>query len=163
MKSITNLKATISGDQITISGKIEEWQPSLRVQQVTIGHASPHNPSWIRHVQISDSDFIVSRMMNGLTVNLDEWMDIAIQVEPKLASVPTFVKQPTKDNLSVVADSETPIDYQWSGSLDGNSFKFIDGETTSTLDKTKIETNKFVICSVKNASGQTDSDMIQVA
>jgi len=161
MKSLNNFKVTINGEDITITAKIGEWQPSLRVQQVTIGHQSPHNPSWVRHCQISDSDFIVSRMMSGVTVSWDDWIEVATQIEPKLASIPTFSKQPTADNLSVVVDTEIPAEYQWSGSDDAKTFKFIEGAKSETLDKSQA-TFKFVVCSVKNASGQVDSNIIKL-
>ena len=157
MKALKNLTATIQDGKITIVGDIADYTPQQKIQQVTIGNMSPHNMSFVRHCQLSHEAFFTSQMNNGVCLMLDDWMKIMVQVEPKLASYPTFVKMPTKADLKAIVDSETPVQFQWCGSNDGKSFKIIDGQTTDTLSNTDY---KFVVVSVKNATGQTDSDLI---
>ena len=164
MKRIFNTQCTVTGNKVTITGDIEDYKFEQPVQMVTVGFLNPANMQWPRHCQLSHEAFFVKAFGNGVGIMLDDLVAIAALVEPKT----TFPPKPSKlDNtLTVQIDSELNPDLRWevSDALgDKADWKPIAGATTNVLDKTKVESGKFVRCVASSEAGEATTNPVMVA
>lgn len=157
MKTLSGVKTTVTGDKITITADIVEREFRFPVQQVTVGYLNPANIRWPRHIQLSNDACFVKAFGNGFAISTDDLVKIASQVEPKTSFPPLFgLKMP---NYTVEISSELHPDLQWevSDKLTGEWSK-VEGQTSATLDKSKVKTGQFVRCVASSDAGSVTSN-----
>jgi hypothetical protein len=161
MKILKNIKASIKDGQVTITGQISEYKFDHPVQQVTVGYLNPANMQWPRHCQLSHEAFFVKAFGNGVGIMLDDLVNLAAIIEPKTTFPP---KSGSLDQtLTVHIDSELTPELQWEISDDGKEWSAIEGQTTNTLDKSKIEKGKIVRLRASSEAGSAYTNPVMVA
>lgn len=156
MKTLTNLKSTVSNGKITITADIVEREFKGPVQQTTMLDIPDGNQQWVRHVQLSNKAFFIKRLGNGLALPVEEWIaEVANKVEPKL----TYAPLPKKTGLTVEFSSELNPDLQWQAADKANApeaeWNNIEGATSASLVPDAIPKGKFVRCLAKSSAGAT--------
>lgn len=161
MKTITNLKTTVEGNKVTITGEIIDRDFRMPAQQVTVPQNSPHNPRFIRHCQLSSEAFFIKFVGEAVAFILDELADVACEINPKLTWAPVL-KQAA--DLTVEINSELEPTIQWQSSTDGKEWKDIAGATAAKLDRAIVPKEaKLVKAIAKSEAGQTETPQIQIA
>ena len=154
MKCIKKLKATISNGKITITGDIAEEYYGFPAQQVSVSAVSKDNLGWSRQAQISQEAFFVKRLGSIVAIPIEEWLPVAIQLEPKLTWPPLFSKQPTDTSLMIEVNSEIEPSLKWQVSDDGKTWA--DAESVASP-----VSGKFYRCVASTVAGETISEEIK--
>lgn len=168
MKKLTQVKTVVSGDSVTITGKIVDTLPhefKFPIQQVSIGYLNPDNIRHPRHVQISGEAVFVKGRGNAFVITHDDLVSIAAQVEPLTSYQPWFNKMPSADKLTVEFSSELEPSLQWKwsdGPAPDGKWTNIEGATTATLTKTDALKDKWVSCVASSNAGATSTPPIKL-
>jgi hypothetical protein len=176
MKTLLRPKTTVSedGKTATIVCDIADVQFSeILAQRVTVGHVNPIHMAHPRHVQISNEAIFVKAFNVGFAMPIDDIVSIASVVEPRTTFAPQFRK--STDSLTVQIASELDPDFQWEVSDDYNprplghkevravaTWAKIDGQTTKTLDPTKVKSGQWVRCIASSEAGSMASNPVQI-
>jgi hypothetical protein len=166
MKKITNTKAEVKGNKITITGDIIDVAPGefkFPAQQVTIGYETIGRHR--RHVQISSDAVFVKTPDAIAAIPLNELIAISSAIEPKTSPKPWFSKMPTTGALTVEFSSEIEpsLQWKWSDKPDpSGKWSDIAGATTATLIKTPDLNGKWVACVAFSEAGATSTQPIQI-
>ncbi len=165
MKSLKNIKATCTGNVVTITAEIEERKFGFPSQQSTVLHLADTDPKWARHVQISNEAFFVKRLGLGVAVPLEEWVtQVANVIEPKL-SHPPKLKQGGKP-LTVEFSSELEPQLQWQladkPDAEPDEWQNIEGATKKTLTPNALPKGKYVRCHASSEAGFTFTPPTQI-
>lgn len=132
-------------------------------RQVTISFSNSENRNWIRHVQISTEGIFVKSLGNGFVLPHEEFMKVSSVCEPKTTYPP---KLKSKPSLTVEFSSELKLTLQWeaSDSLEAGKQKWtpIEGQTSATLDPSKVSKGQFVRCIGKNDAGTFQTPPIPI-
>lgn len=161
MKTLTNLKTVVDGDNVTITGKIIERKFGHPVQQVTVGFMADTNPNWIRHAQISQEAMFVKHLAAGAAIPLEEWVtNVASVIEPLLNHPPTFRRSSTP--LTVDFSSELEVTLQWQvAPVEGADFQDIPGQTSRILDRDSVK-GGWVRCKGSSKAGWTTTPPVKL-
>lgn len=155
MKTLNNIKSSIVNGKLTLTADIVEKDYSgFPVQQQTIVHVASGNRGHHRHIQISQAGAIVRTPGKNLGVVFEKQflVDLATDIEPRLSYAPVASK--LGKELTVNIASELKPDLQWQVSADnGKTFTDISGQTTNTLDKTKVGKKNHVRLKASSEAG----------
>lgn len=163
MKTLANLKATVSDGKVTITADIVEKDFSqFPVQQQTILHASGHGLSHHRHLQIGQHGAVVKTPGKnvGFVLERQSMVDLATEIEPRLAESPRLSK--LTSTLTVEINSELTPNLQWQSSADQQTWDDVAGQTTNTLDKTKVEKGRHVRLKASSDAGEMFSNSVRI-
>jgi|ERR1700722_9493418 len=185
MKTLQGVKTTMSADgkSVTITADIIEKDfPQFMVQRVTVGHLNPANMAHPRHIQVSGDALYIKSFGNGVALSLDSLVAIAAVIEPKTSFAPVL-KKLTADSLTVQISTELNPDFQWQISDDAfpkakiptprppSGTKLvappavwtdIEGQTTATLDPSKVKKGQWVRCVASSEAGSMTSNPVQI-
>jgi hypothetical protein len=176
MKTISNASVKISDDgkSVTITAELVDapWSEMLTTR-VTHPHLNPDNIKHVRHVQSSNAAVFVRHGCHALAVPNDVFVAIAAAIEPKTSFPPVFKQGTVPPTVEVI--SECCVSFQWQVSDDAFPkaakpdvapepavWTDIEGQTTNTIDETKVAKGKWVRVIATNASGSTISQPAQV-
>lgn len=156
MKTFTNLKTTVSGSKVTITGDIVERQFTLPVQQVTIGFFANGNRQWIQHAQISQEAIFFKRLGVGFAIPIEEFNDkVAKAIEPKLTFPPLFRKTTTDLQVDFVSELQPTLQWECAEELNGE-WKAVEGQTAKQLDPAKLPFDTcWVRCRASSEAGSS--------
>ena len=155
MKRLVNVQTSVVDGKVTITGDIDDFKFESPVQQVTVGYLNAINMAWPRHCQLSHEAFFVKAYNQGFGVLLDELVKIAAVIEPQTTFAP-IMRNKLSDSFVLDVASELPVSYQWEVTDvigEEQNWAKIDGQTAAELDKTKVQSGKFVRCVITNAAG----------
>lgn len=119
MKAITNTQTTISGDTITIVGKLVDFKRNpIQAQKVSVLQHVQTNPHKPRRAMLGSEGFIVERHgSQGFCFPLAEMAAVAIEADISLTDAPRFDKHPGLKETTTVS-SELPATVRWMQSAD---------------------------------------------
>ncbi len=163
MKKLLNVKSEMKDGKITITADVVECEAGdfrFPMQQVTVGFYNPENIKWPRHIQISQEATFVKAFGNGLAIPHEALVEIASLAEPKTSYPPLFKKK-IDENLTAEISSELNPDFQWqvSDSIKPDAqWENIEGQTSITLDKSKVLAGKFVRLVASSDAGSMTSN-----
>lgn len=178
MKTLISPKTVVAADgkSVTITLRIEdvEFNPFF-VQRQTVGHLSPNNMAHPRHIQVSHEAVFIKSYGYAMAITNDTLVEIAAIIEPKTTFKPVFKK--SNEPLTVEIASELNPDFQWQESdrikpipVEGGKglkpiepvWKNIEGQTTKTLDPTKVNKGQYVRCIASSQAGSMASNPVQI-
>lgn len=164
MKTLTNVKATVTDGKLTLTADVADQAFSLPVQQVTVLHMSPHNHQWPRHVQLSGQAVFVKAFGNGVAILNEDLVAIAKAVEPRTTYPPKFRAKVGPD-LTAQVHSELTPDFQWQQSssiLKDANWTAIAGATAAKLDPAGLAHKAWVRCVAHSEAGSMASNPVQI-
>lgn len=159
MKTLIPISVSQSDGKVTVEFSYGDKQYSkYNIRQVTLLHFAEGNPTWVRHVQISEEGLFVKRMGQGLALDLDEWVTkVANVLEPQLACPPKGKVIKTPNLLKAEINSELNPTFQWQYADKPNTpseqWQDITGETTDILSVKPELKGKFARCFAKSDAG----------
>lgn len=166
MKTLKNVKTTVSNGKVTMTADIVDCPENFRVQQQTIIYVNPANIRHPRHIQISHEAVLVKSASGGFVMYHDDLVNLATLIEPKTSYAPVFSALTQGDqDLTVQVGSELTPDLQWQVSDDiGKSAVWSDvtGATGNALEKSKVKSGQFVRCKASSEAGIMFSSVTQV-
>lgn len=159
MKTLSGVKATVTGNRVTITADIVEKDFSqFPVQQQTIVHVAKGNAMHHRHLHISQAGVIVRTPGKevGFVIEKQTLIDLATQIEPRISYAPVAR---IGNDLTVKIASELTPDLQWEHSEDhGKTWKHVEGQTTATLDRSKVKCGNHVRLKASSEAGEMISN-----
>jgi len=162
MKTLSNVQTAISGDTVTITAKIVDKDYSNhRIQQQTFVHQSGKNLQHHRHMQVFEGGVLIKTPGKkiGMCFEKQDLVDIATAILPALSYPPEVSITPT---LTVTMSSELKPDLQWESSPDGSKWSPVEGQTTATLDKSKVPAGSFVRLKASSEAGTMITDSVKI-
>ena len=156
MKTITKIDTKIEGNKITITGELVDVKfPDMVAQRMTVGHFVSTNPHRPRQCRATNQAFMVERHgAEGFAWPLDEFVALALEVDPKLSDAPLIHKNPTVTDLLLDCKTETDASKQWQVSDDGTNWTNLDKELTPD---NRPQPGKHYRVVLTNKSGQSAS------
>lgn len=169
MKRLSNVKATVTGDRITICADIVEtpfWRmPVERTIDRAINVPDANQPRQHHyHIQVSQDIYSVKTPGKhcGLAISHDDMLAIAKMVDPRICHAPVLKSQINSTTLTADIGSELTPDLQWEVCSDGKTWTAIEGQTTKTLDKSTVKQGQFVRLVAKSEAGTMTSNPIKI-
>ena len=173
MKTLTDPKITVTGDQITICATIKDLPfNGLLVTRVSHGHVNPANPSHPRRIQSSNEAVFVEAPGEKVSFPNSFVAAIAAAVAPKTTFAPILDQSSTPGDVKVI--SELPYTVQWQQSDDAMPkatkpdtlppqavWTDIAGENSEKLDESAVKVGQWIRCVLSNASGVRISNPAQ--
>jgi len=162
MKTLSNVQTAISGDTVTITAKIVDKDYSNhRIQQQTFVHQSGKNLQHHRHMHVFEGGVLIKTPGKkiGMCFEKQDLVDIATAILPALSYPPEVSITPT---LTVTMSSELKPDLQWESSPDGSKWSPVEGQTTATLDKSKVPAGSFVRLKASSEAGTMITDSVKI-
>jgi len=162
MKTLTNTKTTVTGNKITITADIVDKKFPFPVQQVTVGYLNPDNIRWPRHIQLSNDACFIKAFGNGFAISTDDLVNIAAQVEPKTSFPPLFKKITPEYKVEISSELHPDLQWEVSDKLQGAPWTKVEGQTSESLDKSKVKAGQFVRCVATSDAGSLISNPVIV-
>jgi hypothetical protein len=161
MKTLTKINTKVDGNKVTITGELIDVNfPVVVAQRQTIGHRVLTNPHRPRMCRATNHAFMVERHgADGFAIPVDEMVQIALAVDPKLSDPPVIGKHPTAADLILECKTESTASQKYQVSDDNKNWSDV------ALDKNgkfTPETGKYYHCVVSNLSGETPSNSFKV-
>lgn len=155
MKTLTSVKVTVTGDDITICGKIQDIPfNGFLVTRVSHGYLHPEHMKHPRRVQSSNQAVFVEAPGIKFAIPNEVIAQIAAAAEPKTTFAPVFKRGIKLPCVSVISEIPHKVQWQISDSQKG-PFSDIEGATSETLDESKVPVGKWIQCVAINATGKT--------
>ena len=165
MKTLTDPKISVTGDQITICATIVD-KPfnALLVTRVSHSYINPDNPRHPRRIQSSNEAVFLEAPGAKVAIPNEFITAVIAVVEPRSSFAPILHHHSKPGDIKVV--SELPHTVQWQICDDPKPFSTvhdtppppavwtdIPGETSEKLDESKVPTGHWVRAVLVNASG----------
>lgn len=130
MKTIVKTNTVIEGNKITITGELMDAKfPEVVARRMSVGHFVSTNPHRPRHCRATNHAFMVERNgAEGFAFPLDEFVAVALSVDPKLSDAPLIHGHPNAINDILECKSETATTTVWQQSTDGKEWQDIADE-----------------------------------
>jgi hypothetical protein len=160
MKTLVRLNTKIDGNKVTITGELMDIQfPDVHAQRMTVGHFVSTNPHRPRMCRATNHAFMIERHgADGVAIPIDEFVAMALAIDPKLSDKPLIHKHPTFSDLVLECKSETEAKEQWQESTDGVTWTSIETPQVGF----KGEPGRQYRVELTNQSGTSVSDTIRV-
>lgn len=154
--------------KISVDFWLDEDERGMVAQQITVAHYNEINPSWVRHIQVTNNYVIVSRPGSPTVgFHVDDLVKMLVDAFPDTTFAPKFVEHPAKAvnikegeaaEIKAKAVSEIAMTYRWQ-MWDGKEWKDCEGQSQPIINTTAAGGYR---CIATNLKGETASNPCNV-
>jgi hypothetical protein len=165
MKILTFDKPSADAKPVSVNFYLDEDVRGQASRPMTVAHFNPINPSFVRHVQVSEQYITITRPgFPAAGFHIDDLVQMLVNQIPEMSFAPLFFKMPQGGvigengfKLSVKVCSELPATVTWQVFVGGEWKGCGAGETLTVEDAAKYR------AIVTNAKGSATSAEATVA